>query len=443
MVRFHHSKPSSLIDYLLTHVSAGSFGTVPRVIHEKKRSYQDRAEARPDPYIRYEYPKLLDESRGAIAKLLNVPTETCVFVPNATTAINTILRNFEWNADGKDEIIYFETVYGGVGKTIDFIVDTHDGKVGERCIPLTYPCEDAEILSAFERTVAACRAEGKTPRIAIFDTVSSLPGVNFPYVAMTAKCKELGILSLVDGAQGVGLISIDLGALDPDFFSSNCHKWLHVPRGCAVLYVPLRHQGMMRSSLPTSHGYVPRKGQRFNPLPPSSNGVFVNNFEFVGTVDNSQYVCVRDAIKWRDEVLGGEERILSYCHTLAREGGSKVAEALGAGCKVMENAEGTLVRNCMVNVSLPLLLGREGENIESEEGVAVISDKVAIVATQWMLQTLMQEFDCYTVLFVYKGRWWTRMSAQVYLDLADFEWAGRTLKQVCARAAQTFGEART
>jgi hercynylcysteine S-oxide lyase len=96
----------------LTLIFSGSFGAFPQVIREKQRAYQDECESRPDPFIRYAYPKLLDESRGAIAKLLNAPIETIVFVPNATTGINTVLRNIPWNEDGKDEILYFNTIYG-------------------------------------------------------------------------------------------------------------------------------------------------------------------------------------------------------------------------------------------------------------------------------------------------------------------------------------------
>jgi hypothetical protein len=33
------------------------------------RRFQDAAEARPDAFIRYEYPKLVDESREAMAKV--------------------------------------------------------------------------------------------------------------------------------------------------------------------------------------------------------------------------------------------------------------------------------------------------------------------------------------------------------------------------------------
>ncbi len=42
-----------------------------------------------------------------MAKVINAPLEAVVFVPNATTGVNTVLRNLEWNLDGKDEIIYF------------------------------------------------------------------------------------------------------------------------------------------------------------------------------------------------------------------------------------------------------------------------------------------------------------------------------------------------
>ena len=71
-----------------------------------QREYQDLCESTPDPFIRYTYPKLLDESRAAVAKVINAPVDGVVFVPNATTGVNTVLRNIVWNEG--DEILYFK-----------------------------------------------------------------------------------------------------------------------------------------------------------------------------------------------------------------------------------------------------------------------------------------------------------------------------------------------
>lgn len=364
-----------------------------------------------------------------------------VFVANATTGVNTVLRNTAWAADCLDEIIHFDTIYGGCGKTVDYLVDRCGGRVAARVVDLEYPCEDDEVVRRFEEAVATARVEGKRPRVCVFDVVSSSPGVRFPYEAVTRSCRELGILSCVDGAQGIGMVDLDLGALDPDFFVSNCHKWLHVPRGCAVFYVPLRNQGLIKSTLPTSHGYVSEKGTRFNPLPPSSKSVFVNNFEFVGTIDDSPYLCVKDSIRWREEVLGGEEKILAYLWKLAKEGGKKVAEILGT--EVMDNSTGTLTDCAMVNVALPLWVNRDADEKEKAEAetngepktTATIPAEDANVATNWVLRTFMSDYNTFIVVYLYRGRWWTRLSAQVYLDMEDFEWAGKTLKEVCERAA--------
>ncbi|KAI1358192.1 pyridoxal phosphate-dependent transferase [Xylaria arbuscula] len=391
-----------------------SFGVAPREIRKHMQHHRDLCESRPDSYVRYEYPAILDENRVAMAKFVNAPVDTIVFVPNATTGIDTVFRNLTWDADGKDEIIYFSTIYGACAKIIDYVVDNSSGKVSSRGIPLSYPCEDEDIIQAFHSALEDCKNAGKRAKICLFDTVSSLPGICFPYKAITKACRAAGVLSLVDGAQSVGQTPIDLNSLDPDFFVSNCHKWLFVPRSCAVFYVPLRNQHMITSSLPTSHGYISKSGSRFNPLPPSRKPAFVNNFEFVGTLDTSAYICVKEAIEWRERVLGGEEEIFNYCHNLARSGGDEVASILGT--EVMENAANTLSKCAMINVALPL-----------------DAEHTSIVTQHWIMKTLVEEYETFIPLIAHRGRIWARLSAQVYTDMGDFNWAGHQLLELCNR----------
>lgn len=79
-------------------------------------------------------------------------------------------------------------------------------------------------MQQFREKVAEVEAKGGKVKIAIFDTVVSMPGVRVPFEALVRECKEKGVLSCIDGAHGVGHVELDLGELDPDFFVSNCHK---------------------------------------------------------------------------------------------------------------------------------------------------------------------------------------------------------------------------
>lgn len=409
--------------------SIGSFGTYPRAIQTKFRQYQDSSEARPDVFIRYEYPKLLDESRAAVAGIINAPVDTVVLVPNATLGVNTVFKNLVWNPDGKDVIISFSTVYEACGKVADYLVDFYNGNVSHAEVTITYPIEDDDVVKRFEDKLRQIKEQGKRPRVAIFDVVSSRPGVVFPWEAMVASCRENDVLSMVDGAQGIGMVKIDVQAADPDFFVSNCHKWLHVPRGCAVFYVPQRNHHLLPTTLATSHGYVPRLTKRISPLPPNSKSAFIRNFEFVGTLDNSPYLCVKDAIAWRKEVLGGEDAIIEYLWDLNKKGSDLVAKALGT--PVMENKTNTL-RNCgMANIGLPLWTVKAGK-----EGDVVVSAEETQTAFQWMLRTMIDDYKTFLSLFLHDGRFWVRISAQVYMGMDDYEWAGEMLKDICERVGK-------
>jgi len=392
------------------------------------RKYQDASEARPDEYIRYEYPKLLDESREAAAQLLNVPVDTVTFVPNATTGINTVLRNIEW-APG-DRIIYFATIYGACERTIAYLEETTT--VESVRISYTYPVSDSFFVTALTETVHRERAAGHNPRVCLFDTISSMPGCRMPFAALARTCAALGVLSLVDGAHGVGHVALDLRALDPDFLVSNCHKWLLVPRGCAVFYVPARNQHLIRSTLPTSHGFVPRPrpGLTFtNPLPPSTKSPYVANLEFVGTVDTAPYACVKDAIRWREQVCGGEAAIRAYTVALNKAASQRVAEMLGT--EYMDNEEESLRECNMSNVRLPL---------DSEQVKALCKGKQefdGVALRDWMTFRAMKDHGAFMAFMYYAGHWWVRLSAQIYLDLADFERAAAILKIICDDVKQS------
>ena len=417
-------------------IEKGSFGSTPRAIQEQLRKYQDLTEAEPDAFIRYEIPKMIDGSREAAANLLKVSTDTIVLEQNATTSVNTILKNITWNDDCRDEIIYFNSIYGACGKTIDYLVDSFAGRVAAREVVIKYPCEDDEIITAFKSAVDQSKSTGKRPRICLYDTVSSLPGVRFPFEDLTRECKEAGVLSLVDGSQGIGMIDLNLSTLDPDFFLTNCHKWLFVPRGCAALYVPLRNHWIITTTTPTSHGYVPKTNKRFNPLPGSDKSDFIMNFEFTGTADRSPFLCVPAAIKWRRDVLGGEDRIMRYTQKLAKEGGRKAAQILGT--EVLDNHSGSMSNCSMTNVALPLRLVARNGTYETDGAVQgnQIPSEDEVIAREWMNRKLISDYRTFVALFRYNDRFWARISAQVYLDIDDFEWAGRVLLELSGRAAR-------
>jgi hypothetical protein len=61
----------------------------------------------------------------------------------------------------------------------------------------------------------------------MFDTVLTFPVVRMPWEEMVAVCKQMNMLSLINSAHGIGQIDLThLGKIGPDFFVSNCHKYV-------------------------------------------------------------------------------------------------------------------------------------------------------------------------------------------------------------------------
>lgn len=199
---FGHPMRSTHFQFAPTYkaLNHGSFGTHPTPVRDAHYSLQTLSIQRPDTFISYTTYPLLAKSRSQIAPLLGVHYDEVVFVPNATTGVNTVLRNIKF--EDSDVVVTFSTVYPACEKTV--------ASIGEilpvRCekVELVYPVEDEVILEGFREKVRSVRADGKRVRVAMFDTVLTFPGARFPWEKMVGICRELDILSLVDGAHGIG-----------------------------------------------------------------------------------------------------------------------------------------------------------------------------------------------------------------------------------------------
>ncbi|RUS12537.1 pyridoxal phosphate-dependent transferase [Endogone sp. FLAS-F59071] len=310
-----------------------------------------------------------------------------------------------------DKILHLSTIYEAMGAVLQYLADTNEQLSVVR-VDVEYPLSDDDLVAAVERAIEAEEARedglvGGRIKFALVDALSSAPGVRVPFDRLIKLLRQHNILSLIDGAHSIGQIPLDLQELSPDFFVTNCHKWLYSARGSAVLYVPKRWQASVH---PTSIGF----GYKFKD--------FQAAFEWPGTMDFSSYLTIPAALDFRASI-GGESHIQTYCHDLALEGGQLAAKIWGT--EMMENAEGTLTAS-MVNVRLPLTTS--------------VADEIYSKQVRYLINTQLKEFRCFANPYRHGGRWWVRMCAQVYNEISDFEFVAQTFKVLCERLESVGGD---
>lgn len=189
----------------------------------------------------------------------------------------------------------------------------------------------------------------------------------------------------------------------------------------------------MRSSLPTSHGFQPlpdilQMKQYIGPYElPASNNPFVFQFSYTGTIDNGPPLCIPAAIKFRKEVCGGEEAIQAYCRALAREG-EKVAVAI-LQTRTLPMPESKRV--AFANVQLPLEVS--SHDAAERGGTIPLADVPKVI--DFMLRSLSRDYNTFVNIAFVSGSLWARFSAQIYLELEDFEYGAKALQELCEKVA--------
>ncbi|CAL8111416.1 unnamed protein product [Orchesella dallaii] len=371
----------------------GAYGTYPKVVGDALREYQQRSERNPDLWLRRDAKTELAKVRQMLADLVNADSADVVMVPNTTGGINAVFRSLVFAAG--ERILHLSSIYNSMGSIIQYLVDYSNGSLSKLVFDVTYPMSNEDFLLAFETFLNQTEDPAHPIRIALIDHITSVPSIVNPIERIIPMLKQRNISVLIDGAHAIGQVPINITALQPDYYVTNCHKWLYAARGCALLYVDKKYQGEVHPAQINS-GY-------------SQPANFQNEFFWTGTMDYSSYMTVPTALQFRREA-GGEDVIMKYNHDLAYNGGRRMAELFGTSIMQDEEQIGS-----MVDVRLPVN-NPDDSKLDGE---------------WWIDEQLYRHPNTFSSVYKHNGSWWVRVSAQIYNDLSDFELSAQHFLDIC------------
>jgi isopenicillin-N epimerase len=213
----------------VTFLNHGSFGATPRPVLAAQDDWRQRMEEQPVEFMDRVYPDAIRAAARELGTFVGARGEDIVFVGNATTAINTVLRAATLGPG--DEILVLSHAYPTVQKAADHVADRRGAAVVVADIP--FPVASAS--DVVERVKAAL---SDATRLAVIDHVTSHTATVLPIKELVEACHARGVSVLVDGAHAPGMVEVDFGEIGADWYAANGHKWLCAPKGCGFLWAP-------------------------------------------------------------------------------------------------------------------------------------------------------------------------------------------------------------
>jgi len=364
-----------------TYLNHGTVGVTPRRILDVQRAIVEEIEQQPSRFLLRELTEIsmaqtdgarprLRQAADAVARALGARGDDLVFVDNATTGINAVLRSFPLAAG--DEILISELGYGGITNAAAYAARERGATVRT----LTMPA----VLTADAIAQAWVDGVGPRTRLAIVDHITAESALVLPVAEITAALRARDVAVLVDGAHAPGALALDIPALGADYYVANLHKWAWTPRSSGILWAPPARQAGLH---PTVVSWGLDQG-------------FTAEFDLLGTRDPSAHLAAPAAFALLDEWGGADVR--TWNHRIAFDGARHLASRWNTTFDVPEAMIGT-----MATVALPPQAGTDRD------------------AALRLRTRLLDEAGIEVQLHAFRGRVRARISGQIYNDLDDVE----------------------
>lgn len=300
----------------VTFLNHGSFGACPRPVFETYQRFQLELEGEPVDFLGRRLTELMKPPREALGKFLGTTADNVVGVINATSGLNIVAQSLPLQEG--DEILTTDHEYSALEKTWAYVCRKTGAKVVVVKVPMPFVSEQAYL-----DTLVAGMTE--RTKVLFLSHITSPTALVFPIARPIAEAKRRGIWTVIDGAHTPGHIPLDLPALDVDFYSGNCHKWMMTPKGSAFLYTRPELQGML-NPLVISHGWT-ADNKEPGVEGPFGNPVFIDQIEMMGTRDPSAMLAIPSAIAFREEHDWAD--VQRHCTALAQDTAARLRQLTG------------------------------------------------------------------------------------------------------------------
>ena len=173
--------------------------------------------------------ELYEQTRDKVANFINVKNrDEIIFVRGTTEAINLVA--YAWGrAHVKEGDIIVTTEYEHHSNIVPWQLLTQEK--GAKIEYIGMDDNGELILDDLDKYLAT----GKV-KLVTFSLMSNVLGTISDADTIISKCKQAGVLTLIDGAQAVPHMKVDLEKLGCDFFAFSGHKMLG-PTGIGILWV--------------------------------------------------------------------------------------------------------------------------------------------------------------------------------------------------------------
>lgn len=167
--------------------------------------------------------------RQAVGEFVNASAAEIALTQNATMGINFLANGLDL-APG-DEVVTTDQEHGGGISPWRLLAKRRGIVVRE--LPLLPACAGGP------EAIAQLFLEAMTPRtrIIFFSHITSGLGILLPARDLCSIARASGALSIVDGAQTVGQIPVNMAAIGCDAYVGSPHKWLLAPKGTGFMFL--------------------------------------------------------------------------------------------------------------------------------------------------------------------------------------------------------------